>query len=53
MPKVGNYVTGNTISYSTLKADTLYIIRFTCYAATVGANTHNYILLEPIGYGID
>ena len=51
--KVDNYVTGNTISYSTLKADTLYIIRFTCYAATVGANTHNYILLEPIGYGID
>ena len=49
---VDTYSTGNTISYDSLETGVFYVIRFTCYEATVSTETHRYILLEALGHEI-
>lgn len=46
------YTVGNSLVLSDLTAGNLYECNFTCYAATVGGNTHNYIVLIMKGYPV-
>ena len=46
------YTTANSLALTDLTVGNLYECNFACYAATVGGNTHNYIVLVMKGYPV-